>query len=304
MPNLYTINSKNETSESFLTNGEKFSVIYHSLFDYPLSFSDMIRWRASEGVGNRDIDNLIASKNGYFYLDGKDHLIYKRVLRHRISVQKIKIAKNAAGILSYIPGVKMIAVTGSLAMDNSDDGGDIDIMVITKKNTLWTTRIFAYLLICLFGIQRRYPNDRIQKDRLCLNMWLDENDMVWKERNLYTAHEIAQIIPLISKNLTYEKFLLLNKWILGYWPNSVKIRQRSWLFNPKSETPNKFKFPKFKYLNIVSNFVLRTSNLIAFKIQYAYMKNKISREVITPTRALFHPQDWGKVVLDRLNIQS
>jgi hypothetical protein len=46
------------------------------------------------------------------------------------------------------------------------------------------------------------------------------------------------------------------------------------------------------------NFVLRTSNLIAFEIQYQHMKSKMTRETVTRTRALFHPHDWGKVVLN------
>ena len=58
-------------------------------------------------------------------------------------------------------------------------------------------------------------------------MWLDESDMVWqrKDRNIYTAHEIAQIVPLINKDKTYEKFLSHNRWILDFWPNAVKIRK-------------------------------------------------------------------------------
>ena len=31
------------------------------------------------------------------------------------------------------------------------------------------------------------------------------------------------------------------------------------------------------------------------------MKPKITREVVTPTRAIFHPNDWGKKVLTILS---
>jgi hypothetical protein len=40
---------------------------------------------------------------------------------------------------------------------------------------------------------------------------------------------------------------------------------------------------------------------IVYKIQLLYMKRKISREVVTPTRAIFHPQDLGRYILSRLN---
>ena len=49
-----------------------------------------------------------------------------------------------------------------------------------------------------------------------------------------------------------------------------------------------------------SNFLEKT----AFKLQYLHMKNKITREVITPTRALFHPKDWGKIIMKKLALDT
>ncbi len=291
MQNLFTISPK-KTSVQSLSVGETFSVAYHNLFDYPLTPNELMKWKSNKEMIL--VSPGVEYKNGYFFLKGNSGSTYKRILRSRVSAKKLEIAKKTSKILSILPGILLIAVTGSLAMQNSDDESDIDLMLVTKKGSLWTTRLFVYLLIGLFGIPKRSPMDKVQKDKLCLNMWLDENDMIWRKHNVYSAHEIAQIVPLINKNHTYEKFLLKNRWVLSYWPNSVKIR------NPKHETRNKLEFQNFKYLNIVSNLVLRASNLIAFKIQYLYMKKKISREIITETRALFHPQDWGKVVLGRL----
>ena len=114
-------------------------------------------------------------------------------------------------------------------------------------------------------------------------MWMDESDLVWKkqDRNVYSAHEIGQILPLINRDKTYEKFLQKNAWILKFWPNSVKIGVS------KSHTSER----KVKF-----NFFEK----IAFLLQRQYMNSKMTREVVTPTRALFHPQDWGRVILDRL----
>ncbi|MDP2631821.1 MAG: hypothetical protein Q8P30_03600, partial [Candidatus Uhrbacteria bacterium] len=99
--------------------------------------------------------------------------------------------------------------------------------------------------------------------------------------NIYTAHEIAQIVPLVNKSNAYEKFLRCNRWILNYWPNSIKI-------------PN--------YQIQISKSVQKQNILenISYRIQYYYMSKKITREVVTPTRAIFHPNDWGKIVLSKL----
>lgn len=278
-------------SES-LTSNEKASVIYHNLFDYPLSFADLVRWESVKQLPNTNFQFSITNKRGYYFLEGREGLIYKRVSRKRISAKKMKIAKKVTKILSFIPGIKMVGITGSLAMQNSSEDSDIDLMIVAKDGNLWTTRLIVYFLINIFGIQKRSPNDKIQKDKICLNIWLDEGDLSWKQkdRNIYTAHEIAQIIPLVNKDKIFEKFLFQNKWILDYWPNSVKIKNSQLIKDLKSKSSSAIKIKNF---NLIEK--------LAFQLQYWYMKPKITRETITPTRALFHPQDWSKVVLGRLS---
>lgn len=249
----------------------------------------MIKWR-STNLADIKIDmHEVVVRNGYCFLGGREGLIYKKSLRQRISAKKTEIAKRAAKILSLVPGIKMVAVTGSLAMENSDDESDIDLMIVTKTGRLWTTRLLSYLSLYAFRFSLRSPNDKNQKDKLCLNMWLDEHDLVWRERNIYTSHEIAQILPLVNKDKTYEKFLYKNKWILEYWPNAVRINEEGRVKSEKVFSSSFFAF------------TLRLVEKIAFWLQYRHMRSKISREVISPTRALFHPQDWGKVVMGRLS---
>jgi len=292
MQNLYTTSMGSRAGQARLAAGEKFSIVYHNLFDFPLNFLEIIKWsphRSFCDYGGNVVK--VAHKDGFYYLEGREGLIYKRTLRKRISAKKLEIAKKASRLLSFLPGVKMVGVTGSLAMGNSIDESDIDLMIITKKSSLWTTRIFVHLLICLFGIPRRKPFDKDQKDRLCLNVWLDEGDLVWqkKDRNIYTAHEIGQILPLVNKDKTYEKLLHKNKWILDFWPNSVRISNfESGIWSEKTK------------FNILDSIFLVIEK-ICYWVQIQYMRPKMTREVATATRALFHPQDWGKVVLRRLS---
>jgi hypothetical protein len=283
MLNLYSISDKNVNPQKSLGDCEKFSVYYHDIFDYPLTFADLIKWNSGKDLPKIQKRVEIISKNGYFTLSGKEGLIYKRALRERISAKKLEIARKASKILSFIPSVKFVGVTGSLAMSNSSEESDIDLLIITKNGRLWTSRLFAYLFIAFSGIQTRRPFDRNQKDKLCLNMWLDESDLVWRSpRNVYTAHEIGQILPLINKDGIYEEFLEKNKWILKYWPNSVKIQSSK--VKSKNQT-----------------FRPGITETLAFWLQRKHMKSKMTREVITKTRAIFHPNDWGEIVLSRLS---
>lgn len=276
-----------------LTEGEIASLIYHDIFGYPLTPFELIHWTA-KGVWVRANDSTahvrVKSKNGFYFLEGREGVVFKRLIRERISKRKLEIAKKACKILRRIPNIKMVGITGALAMGNADEETDIDLAVITGKGTLWMTRLLTLSILAIFRVPTRRHADKNQKDKLCLNLWLDERDMAWPKgsRNIYTAHEISQIMPLVSKERAYEKFLWENKWVRNYWPNAVKIR------NPKSKIQN-------------DNFVLRTSYValrlfepLAFWLQYQYMRKKITKETVTLTRALFHPVDWGSVVLERL----
>lgn len=280
MQNLYTLVARREPSEEVFSNSEISSVLYHDIFDYPLTFAELIKWQVEESTPISNVESAVSQKNGYFFLEGHEGLVYKRLLRKRVSVKKMEIARKACRILSFIPSVKMVAVTGSLAMQNSMEDGDIDLMIITRRGALWTTRLVSYLVTRLFGIKTRKPGDKDQKDKLCLNMWFDESDLIWRDRNIYAAHEIAQIAPLVNKDKTYEKFLYKNKWILNFWPSAVPIKNL-----------------KFKFNNKTSGLVEK----VCYWMQKLYMKPKMTREVVTSTRALFHPQDWGKLVLSRLS---
>lgn len=285
MPNLYTISTAKDFSSGQLTPGEIKSVIYHDFFDYPLNFSELIKWKASPDLEVNVGSKNIISRNGFYFLEGKEGLIFKRLLRNRISSKKILIAKKAAKILALFPTIKMAALTGSLAMGNSADDGDIDLLIVTKNNLLWTTRMLVLAVFALLRFPVRRSWDKNQKDKLCLNIWMDEADLCWRyDRNIYTAHEIAQTTPLFNKNKTFEKFITQNMWVKKYWPGAVGNIKKI----------NKVNFSKKVSL----------AEKISYKLQYLHMKNKITRETISPTRALFHPQDWSRIVLRKFAIDT
>ncbi len=269
--------------EMDLDASEVSSLIYHDIFDYPLSLGELVKWRAGKKLTTNNEELSIKSRNDFYFFKGRDGIILKRLLRERISAKKFEIARKAGQILSFIPTIKMVAVTGALAMANASDESDIDLMVVSQKGTLWTTRLLTLLFLDLIGFPRREYRDKNQKDKLCLNIWLDETSLSWprNDRNIYSAHEIAQIRPLVDKDKTYERFIYSNKWIKEFWPNAVRVK------NVFAKTR-----PKRSFLGIFEP--------LARSLQFWHMRGKITREVVTRSRALFHPQDWGSVVLKRL----
>ena len=266
------------------------SIIYHDIFDYPLTFDELNKWKliTKKINGKRQV----ANDGKYYYLKGRESLVEKRISREKYFQRKLAIANEAATWFYRIPTIRMVAVTGSLAMNNTRLGSDIDLMIITRKGTLWTTRLITYFLLLMTGFKLRRAGEGWEKDKLCLNIWMDESNLKFKIQNsefryMFVAHELSQIIPLVNKSRTYEKLLTKNKWVVDYWPKATAIRNNKQLL--QSNNTNNY------------DFIFSLFESFAFWLQKQYMRKKITNEVITSTRAFFHPVDWSEKVKKELD---
>jgi len=272
-----------------LSKGQTASVIYHDLFDYPLTKSELEKWKFKGDLGFKSYD--LRKTREFYHLRGREKLVGERIKKESYSRKKLKIARRAAALLDKLPTVRFVGITGSLAMMSANKKSDIDLIIITKNGTMWTTRLAVHGILLLAGFVVRTYSKPEKKDALCLNIFMDESDLRIKNfklkiKNLYMAHELAQIIPLVNKNKTYERLIASNLWITEYWPNAVEAKK-------VKDLPT-INFPKMWIMWIM--WIER----LAYTIQYAYMRRKITRETVTKTRAFFHPVDWGREVERRL----
>lgn len=243
---------------------------------------------------NRVLDNLIINKK-IFYKDGfyyplflENKVIGKRCQREIYSKEKIAIAQKTAKILSRIPFIKLIGISGSLAVKNSSPQDDIDLFIISMGETCWITRLMAVLILETLGVRRR-PKDINCQNKICLNMLMDENslEIETKDKNLYTAHEILQLMPLFSKNYIYEKFLKSNKWIKKILPHAYpKFRQKSSMTEEKT---------------FMISFVLGKINSFLRYLQLFYMSSKKTNETTGYGLIKFHPKDVTSKIINRYN---
>lgn len=268
------------------------TLCYSDLFDFPLTESEL--WRRLIAVGpsifrkkslNLALRELISQKilekdQNLFFLKERGEIVQWRLKRKRISQKKKGRLKKIVGCLKKMPAVKMIGLTGALAVDNSGKDDDVDLLIITSANRLWLMRLWATFLGEILG-RRRRPKQKKVKDKLCLNMYLDTLalKLPLRKRNLFTAYELIQIKPLVNKEMTYERFLAANNWIKTYLPNAI--------------IPSEFGRvkPKKSFLDIFNKW--------AFYGQSWYMRNRRTRENVSLHAAFFHPQDRAREILNR-----
>lgn len=269
-----------------LPNSIYVSACYHSIFNYPLSLSDQVKWKAA-GYTSVVQKRKFLVVRGHLVSPKSTSSIALREEKERESAKKMDKARRASSLLSVIPWIQMVGVTGSLAMQNASKKSDIDVIVVTTPNALWLSRLLAKLILTVCNVPQRKSGVKAEADRVCMNLWLTSNFLSITEKNVYTAHEIAQIVPLVNKNKTYELLLAQNKWITTYWPNAVKVAlgaNRKHPFEPLSAP----------------------ANALCYFIQYLHMRQTMTRERVSWGFAFFHPMDWGAVVerhLTRLGIR-
>lgn len=271
-----------------LSKGQKASVVYHDIFDYPLTFPETKRWMFSGSFSHKP---SVTKVGDYFVVKGSEQYIAKRKSHSAQSKRKIKIARKAAKIISNIPFVRVVALSGALAMNNASKDSDIDLLIITMENSLWITRPLVYVALLSCGVKVRSPKDKNEEDKLCLNLWMDESQLEIDQKNVYTAHEVSQLVPLVNKHMVFEKLLSGNSWIKNYWPNATKTIVDLEFYHGKSSFEKLIS--KLSYM----------PNLAAFKLQFFYMKPKMTKEQVALKRAFFHPRDWGKEIEHKLKVE-
>jgi len=122
------------------------------------------------------------------------------------------VAQKKAKLISKFPFVRGVLASGSLSKGYMDEKSDIDFFIITAPRRLWIARTLLVLYKRLFlgGSHKHF----------CVNYFVDEDHLEIEEKNLFTATELATVIPLYGSEL-YSKLIETNDWLKGFFPNHV-----------------------------------------------------------------------------------
>ncbi len=287
------------------------TLAYADVFSWPIAEEELFRQIQSSkplptgGQGKIQKQNLnlktvlnklikkkiIAKKDNFYFLCGRNRLVERRQEREKWVAGKMAIARNAAKWLKLIPSILLVGVSGGLAVGNVTQDDDIDLFIICRSGTLWTTRFLAILLLELLG-RRRRPGESDYKNKICLNMFVDEKGMAVpeSERDIYTAHEIKNLKILWERNGTYREFLKANQWheILRSKSKEQRVKTNPNWENFSCERGFAFYILYFAFTKIEPFFRW---------LQLKYMKRRRTQEKIEPHRLLFHPEDRRAWVL-------
>jgi len=193
------------------------TVAYSDIFDYPLTAREIHRYLTNVCASLEKVvraveeEGIVTRVGNYFTLPGREEIVRIRMQREAHSHELIARAIQYGRVLGSLPYIRMVALTGSLAVMNVSRNEDFDYMLVTAAGRVWTARAFALAFNRL---------TRLRGYTLCPNLIVSETALEWPLQDLYSARELYQMIP-IAGMAVYRRLLAANVWARGFLPNAL-----------------------------------------------------------------------------------
>ena len=203
-----------QLSESILK-----ALAYYDVFNYPLRSEEIFAFLSTNHVDKHHVENELKNllsqtlvyQLGEFYSIRNDLTLEARRLAGNAEAKRsLEIAYRQAKLIFSFPFVKAVLASGSLSKGYMDKNSDLDFFVITQPGRLWVARtlLALYKRIFLFNSHKYF----------CVNYYVDSDHLEIDEKNLFTATELATLIPLCEAQL-YVNLIEKNNWIYSLLPN-------------------------------------------------------------------------------------
>lgn len=291
---------------------------YFSQFQYPPTLTELNIFLANKSE-HKDVlktlsklihKNKISTLNNRYTLpqygisqenvEGRGKNFFEtQAIRNIFAERKKRIAENYIWWLSKLPQIRLIGLSGSLAMSNTEAFADIDLFIITSARRIWTTRLFSLLLAQIAG-RRRKRNVRAASDKICLNLFFTEDAMrvPREKRTSYVAHEILQMKPLFFRGNTYVNFLLQNDWVNIKFPNARQYFTLKNKKNKKKSTDNnKALFWSLRGVALLQYLLNKFGDFVENCCRWLQLRsiNKHrTTELVSDDQLWFFPDDYEK----------
>jgi len=195
------------------------ALLYYDIFHYPLTAKEVYHFMSTNHVTHEEVQETLndLSAKGYIFKQDKfysiqnnQELIHRRVKGNTEAQKWIHPAEKQARLIHSFPFVRAVMVSGSLSKNYMDEKSDLDFFIITAPQRLWIARtlLVIYKKIVLFNSHQHF----------CVNYFIDSNHLEIEEKNIFTATELATLIPLCG-HFYYKELFEKNRWLNDFLPN-------------------------------------------------------------------------------------
>lgn len=194
---------------------------YFSLFSYPLLPTEIHRF-LSVKAEQSEVDAILnimltrgdiqRSSKGFYSIHENSSWSENRLLGNQRADKLLKESSRYIKNIIRFPFVTAVAISGSLSKYYTDEDGDIDYFIVTKKNRLWIARTLLHFfkkITFIAGNEHFY----------CMNYFVDESAIEIDQKNVYSAIETVTLIPVYNEQLISRLKKYNRIWVEKYLPN-------------------------------------------------------------------------------------
>lgn len=287
------------------------TLAYSDIFDYPLKAWEIHKWLISKKASLQQVervlkrlinDGRIGKRGDFYFLKNRISIVKKRLDREKQSEKFLEKAGRVGELLKTIPFIKLVGISGNLAMKNSSKNDDIDFFIITTKDRIFLTRILVLGLLSVLNLRRKRGQKTAEAaGKICINLLLEEDRLALDIKDIYIAHELLQLKVLWERGGIYNKLLDENGWAFKYLPNW--LGKGVWLVESKGKSQSKQSQKRkssIDYLGNLSEIISREFQLKIMRqsLLSSKMKKPQGDERILPGALYFHPNDHRKSALN------
>lgn len=194
------------------------AVVYASLFDYPLTpaqletsligvaadIATIERWWRESDL----LQAAIEHRDGLYFPAGRSDLVRTRERREALSRELLDRDRRILRLVSNMPFVRMVALSGSLAHLNAEGGADLDLFVITAPRRVWGVTVATLVVSKMLGWRKH----------VCMNYVVSEHAMTIEPADLFSANQIIHLRPIVGHHI-FQRFIQKNSFVRNFYPN-------------------------------------------------------------------------------------
>ena len=211
---MQAINNHTALSEEVIR-----TLLYFDIFNYPLKAREVFDFLRINGTTEKEVRQCLNDLShqrclyrfGDLYGMNADERNAERRIKGNHEAEKwLEVARRRAKLIARFPFVRAVMASGSLSKGYMDEKSDLDFFIVTAPNRLWIARtlLVLYKRIFLFNSHKQF----------CVNYFVDTEHLEIEEKNLFTATELATLMPLYNHKF-YRLVLSSNQWLHDFLPN-------------------------------------------------------------------------------------
>lgn len=203
------------------------TVIYSSLFDYPLTVDELHRsliesdQTAAEILavydGSELLQHIVEYHDGFFVPIGRGDLIAERRRREARSATFLRRHERLLRAVCALPFTRLVALSGSIAHLNLEATGDLDLFIVTRGGAVWSVTVAVLAIARLLGRRRS----------VCANFIIADSHLALEQRDLFTANQVIHLRPLVGGEV-WCAMVAANPFVGRFYPNGVaRVSERA-----------------------------------------------------------------------------